>query len=60
MMTEEEFAEELAHLVLRATPCLTAQAMRAILLDEATAQEGEIIRAKLAAGPWPPDRRPED
>jgi hypothetical protein len=60
MMTEEEFAEELAHLILRATPCLPAKAMLAILRDEATAQEGEIIKQKLATGPWPPDKRPED
>lgn len=51
-MTEEQFAEELAHLILRATPCLPAKAMYAILLDEATAQEGEIIKQT-----WPPDKK---
>jgi hypothetical protein len=59
-MTEEEFTEELAHLILRATPCLPAQAILEILNDEADAQRGVIIKAQLDAGPWPPDKRPED
>ena len=60
MMTMEQFAEELADLILRATPCLPAKAMLEILEDEANAQRGEIIKQQLAAGPWPPDKRPED
>jgi hypothetical protein len=60
MMTAEQFAEELADLVLRASPHLPAKALMEILRDEAFAQEGEVIKQQLAAGPWPPDKRPED
>jgi hypothetical protein len=48
MMTPEQFAEELAHLVLRATPWLPAKVMYEILTDEATAQEGEVIKQGFA------------
>lgn len=60
MMTSEQFAEELADLILRATPCLRAQAILEVLEDEANAQRGVILKAQLDAGPWPPDTRPED
>jgi hypothetical protein len=52
--SNEKFAEDLATLVARASPFSTPQALLSILLDEAEAQRGEIIRAQLAAGPWPP------
>jgi hypothetical protein len=55
MMTEEEFAEELADLMLRFTPCLPAKALLAILNDECEALRGEIIKAQVEAGTWPPD-----
>jgi hypothetical protein len=60
MVTAEQFAEELAELVLRASPHLPARAIMEMLREEAVAQEGEIIKQQLAAGPWPPDKRPED
>jgi hypothetical protein len=53
-MSEQQFAEELAKLVLRATPWLPTKAIMEILRDEAFSQEGAIIKQTLDAGPWPP------
>jgi hypothetical protein len=58
MMTAEQFAEELAHLILRATPWLPAKVMLEILEDEATAQQGEVIKADFESGAH--EKRPED
>lgn len=56
----ERFAEELADLMLRFTPCLPAKALLEILNDECEALRGEIIHRQLETGAWPPEKRPED